>query len=443
MSLGALLLATWSDGLGFGFLAVIMVPAWFCLVGLPLSGLAAIGLMSAQLRVAVPDSQPPKDRHRAFKRTFWASAWTLSGVGGYICAVACASGLAHYVERQDPSTSPTGAALTFALAAGYCVAVTPFAFVPILLLDERRPTGFTDVLVSSVALATRDFWPLLGGAVLAGLSMGLPLWLAVYVGNPVFCAVWLLAPWVTSGMLVQRYARLAPTVPPDPREAALPTAGVVLLGVWAALATLVALVLARVEVGDGASMRLFSETQLAVVVVPVGVGWLAVAVLLARAWSRARAVRLLLASTGNETAAFTGELLIGDAASVTATRAGIEVGGSVWVVGREARVQVPPGVHTTPSSLELPPTALAAGAPVTVVGTFRVVAQPGLRAASLDWPSRAWLLVGDYASARATLARRATRWTIALLLPILLLATVTSGALMLDLAEQAWRTTRG
>ncbi|MCA9579304.1 MAG: hypothetical protein KC668_27940, partial [Myxococcales bacterium] len=197
------------------------------------------------------------------------------------------------------------------------------------------------------------------------------------------------------------------------------------------------------EVGDGASMRLFSETQLAVVVVPVGVGWLAVAVLLARAWSRARAVRLLLAGTANETAAFTGELLIGDAASVTATRAGIEVGGSVWVVGREARVQVPPGVHTTPSSLELPPTALAAGAPVTVVGTFRVVAQPGLRAASLDWPSRAWLLVGDYASARATLARRATRWTIALLLPILLLATVTSGALMLDLAEQAWRTTRG
>ena len=61
----------------------------------------------------------------------------------------------------------------------------------------------------------------------------------------------------------------------------------------------------------------------------------------------------------------------------------------------------------------------------------------------LDWPARASLLVGDYDEARATLARRATRWTIGLLLPTMLLATVASlllAALAPDLWHMSWQT---
>lgn len=427
-----LLRRTAGAGLMLGTIAIAMVPAWVCLVGMVPSAIAAVALMRAQLRLALPTSQPVDVNGTGIgNRWVHAGVWVIVGVGGYIAAVACASALSRHVTERDPSTDPAGAALTLTLAAAYCLAVTPFAFVPIVILDVRRPHALTDVLVTSVGIATRDLVPLLGGAVLAGLMLGLPTWLAVAYGNVGWALVWLLAPWLTSGMMVHRYARLSATLPMDPREGALPITGVALLGVWAVMATAVMVGMTHPGITEGWIVGAQLSALLAVFVV-LGVAWVAMAFVLARIWSRARAARWVLTGRGAETSAFTGELQFEDGAALVPTRRGLRVEGSVWVVGREARVQLPPGLHPAPHALEVRADALAAGATLTVVGTFRTLAQPGLRAASLDWPRGAALLVGDYREATATLARRATRWTIVLLLPIMMLATVTAGALMIE-----------
>jgi hypothetical protein len=438
-SLWELLRSSLGIGVVLGVVAVVAVPAWVCLIGIAPSTVAAVALMRAQLQLAVPGAQPePVDGTGIGWRWVHAGAWVFVGVAGYIAAVACASALAGRLTWRDPSSDPGTAALTLTLAAGYCGAVTPFAFVPFVILDVRRPHRLSDVLVTSVGLATRDFLPLLGGAVFAGLMLGVPLWLATAYWQLGWMLVWVLAPWLTSGMMVHRYARLSATLPMDPREGQLPTAGVLMLGAWAALATGMALALTHLGTGRGWLAWSGETPGLALVFGVLGLAWVAVVVVLTRAWSRARAVRWVLSGHGSATAAFTGELLLQDGAALVATQAGLRVEGNVWVVGREARLQVPPGVHETPHALELRPDALAPGASVTVVGTFRAIAQPGLRGASLDWPRRASLLVGDYREARATLARRAARSTIALLLPITLLATVTAGALMLDARQNVF-----
>lgn len=419
-------------GLGFGFIAAIMVPAWVCLVGIPLSALAGVSLMRFQLRLALPGAQAGQHDARESARTLYAGTWVFVGVAGYIAAVACGGAFALRTTGLDPSSSSPSAALALGLAGGYCLAATPFAFVPLVLLDARRSLAFTDVLVTSVGLATRHVLPLLGGALLAGLLLGLPLWLATAFSAPGWLLVWLLAPWLTSGMLVQRYARLSPTLPLDPREGALPTAGVLLLALWAALATVCALGLASLGTWHPWLQWSGPTPGLLVAFCALALAWIAVAAVLVRAWTRARAVRWALHGGGRETKAFTGELVLHDGAALHACRDGVQVEGGVWVVGRDARVQIPPGVYPTRDALELRPGALAAGATTTVVGRFAAIAQPGLRGASLAWPPGASLLVGDYAEARATLARRATRWTIALLLPLMLLATITAGAIMLD-----------
>ncbi len=414
-------------GVVLGALAIGMVPAWMCLVGIVGSAAAAVALMRLQLALAVPESQPEKGDGLAGDRWTYAGAWAFLGVAGYIAAVACGSSLAWRLTGDDPSSDPTAAALTLALAAGYCLAVTPFAFVPFVILDERRPHRLSDVLVTSVGLAAQDVAPLLGGAVVAGLMLGLPTWLAVAYTQPLWLFVWLLAPWLTSGMMVHRYARLSAALPMDTREGQLPTRGVWMLGAWAMLATGAALGLTGLVMGPAWRTTPLLVGALAL----LALAWVAVAVVLTTSWSRARAMRFVLDGRPGMTAAFTGELLVPSGSALVATAKGLRVEGSVWVVGREARLRLPPGVHLTPRVLELRPAALAEGASITVVGRFRSLAQPGLRGASLDWPARASLLVGDYGEARATLARRATRWTIGLLLPTMLLATVTAGALML------------
>jgi hypothetical protein len=192
--------------------------------------------------------------------------------------------------------------------------------------------------------------------------------------------------------------------------------------------------LALTQLGTGRGWLSWSGATpgLSVVFVALALGWVTVGVVLARAWARARAARWVLGGKADATAAFTGELVLHEDAQLRATKKGIVVQGSAWVVGREARLQLPPGLHASSDPLDLPLSALGPGATITVVGSFGALAQPGLRGASLAWPPRASLLVGGFADAGATLARRATRWTIVLLLPIMLLATVTAGALMMD-----------
>lgn len=427
-----LLRRTLGPGLVLGTIAIAMVPAWVCLVGMVPSAIAAVSLMRAQLRLALPDSQPVDTTATSVgNRWVHAGVWVIAGVGGYIAAVACGSALARHLTARDPSTDPVGAALTLTLAAAYCLAVTPFAFVPFVILDVRRPHAPTDVLVTSVGLATRDLVPLLGGAVLAGLMLGLPTWLAVANLNPAWALVWMFAPWLTSGLMVHRYTRLSATLPMDPREGTLPVTGVLLLGVWTATATAVMAGLTYLGTIEGWVVWSRMPALHAVFAV-LGVAWVMVLVVLVRSWSRARATRWVLNGRGAATSAFTGTLQLDDDASLVATRKGLRVAGGVWVIGAEARLQVPPGMHPTPLALELREGALASGAIITVVGTFRTLAQPGLRAASLDWPRGASLLMGDYGEATTTLARRATRTTIVLLLPTMLLATVTSGTLMFE-----------
>jgi hypothetical protein len=383
--------------------------------------------------LALPASQPVGGRAEPHtKRTVLAGTWAFFGTLGYIAAVACGAALTLRLTGVDPSGSPGAAALTFLFAAGYCLAASPFAFVPLILLDIRRPTALADVLMTSVGLAARDFAPLLAGALVAGMTLGLPMWLGVALGNPLPFVLWIAAPWLTSGMLVHRYARLAPSLPIDPREGALPKAGVLLLSGWAALATAIAFALTPLGTGRGWVAWSGPRPGLSVIFGALALGWVAVCVVLVRAWTRARAARWVLGSDAEATASFSGELLLHDGAQLRATKRGIVVEGGAWVVGRDARLQLPPGVHATPNPLELSVSALAPGATITVVGAFQAIAQPGLRGASLAWPSGASLLVGGFEQAGATLARRATRWTIALLLPIMLLATVTAGALMLD-----------
>ncbi len=452
LSLPELLLRSAGPGLVMGFLAVAATPLWFCLLGIPCSAAAGTWLLRHQLTLALPESArrawdtdatgdtwqsaDPARKHDG--RATLAGAMVFLGVLGFIASIFVG---AQFVSRgldRDPSQSVLAGLVTLAFGAAYCLAVAPFAFMPVVLLDRRRSAAWGDLALTSVALATRDLRPLFVGAVVAGLSAALPVWLVSMSGSLWWWLPIFLAPWFTGAMLAHRYARLSPGIPVDVRQVPLPRLGLGLLLAAAGVSSLSFAGLALVRLGSTPLSLALLERHLVLstVALVVSLLWGSVFWTAGRAWSRVRAIEWASRVEEASLATLSGTLELGDEATVRATERGVEVKGEVWLLAQDVRLRIPPGAHR---AMRLPPmyassqpaAAWRAGEAATVVGRFGSVAQPGFRAISPPWPAEAMLLPAGLDASRTMLARAATRRTVALLVPLVCLATCATGALML------------